>query len=219
MKIKDRLVLLVSIPRSFITCLKLFPFSQAMYLPIIFAPNVIIRNAGYRGSVVISDFSKRVYVGFKGSYGFDRRTYWDVSDHGRLIFDGGSAISIGSQIIVNHSGCVHFGVDFYCNADCIINSGELIEIGDNVLLGWNVTIIDGDGHRIIKKKEELKVYDAIHIGNHVWIASDVTILKGTSIGNDCVIASKALVSKKFYESNVLIGGTNRILSEEVSWEK
>lgn len=45
----------------------------------------------------------------------------------------------------------------------------------------------------------------IQIGKNAWIGSKVTFLDGSSIGNNCVVAAGAVVTKRFGDG-VLIGG-------------
>ena len=46
---------------------------------------------------------------------------------------------------------------------------------------------------------------AVKIADDVWIGNNVTILKGTEIGEHSVVAAGAVVSGKF-PSNVVLGG-------------
>ena len=111
------------------------------------------------------------------------------------------------------------GGNFYCNADCIINAGKKIEIGKDVLLGWNVTIIDGDGHVMLHSEQEMPRYEEISIGDHVWLAANSSVLKGSMIKNDSVVAYGGIVSKKMELPNVIIGGQNKVLRTDSNWRK
>lgn len=78
-----------------------------------------------------------------------------------------------------------------------------IFIGSKVLMGPNITIITGD-HRIdvvgkdiidVSDNEKLPEHDAdVVIKDGVWIAVNVTILKGVTIGEGAVIAAGAVVT-------------------------
>lgn len=77
-----------------------------------------------------------------------------------------------------------------------------IIIGNNVLIGPNVTMVNGDhsirkiGVPIINNHEKLPQDDAdIIVEDDVWIGANVTILKGVNIGRGCVIAAGAVVVK------------------------
>lgn len=111
------------------------------------------------------------------------------------------------------------GSNFYCNADCIINAGKKIEFGKDALLGWNVTVIDGDGHTMLHSEQEMPRYDEISIGDHVWLAANSSVLKGSIIRNDSVVAYGGIVSKKIEQPNVIIGGQNKILRTDSNWRR
>lgn len=153
-----------------------------------------------------------VKIGFSGSYNLGGGGYF--SNDGEITFNGKATFSRGIQLITNRECKIIFGNQFRCNSNCIINSGERILFADDVLLSWNVTIIDGDGHRILPEVEDRP--NRISVGKHVWICANVTILKGTSIQNNVVVSSNAIVSKKLREDNVIIGGVNQIIKRDIN---
>ena len=103
-----------------------------------------------------------------------------------------------------------------CNRFTAISEGEGIEIGDNVLVGTAVTVMDSDfhdiepSHRLTGTPKTGKVV----IADNVWIGDRVTILKGTSIGKNSVVAAGAVVSGAFPE-NVVIGGVPAKVIREI----
>lgn len=87
-------------------------------------------------------------------------------------------------------------------------------IGKKVLMGPNVTIITGD-HRVdvvgkhiidVGDDEKLPEHDAdVIIEDGVWIASNVTILKGVTVGEGSVLAAGAVVTQNV-EPYAIYGG-------------
>ena len=60
----------------------------------------------------------------------------------------------------------------------------------------------------------------IKFRNHVWCGRAVTILKGGTIRDDTVIASKNLVTSTFNESNIIIGGSPAsVLTRSINWSR
>jgi acetyltransferase-like isoleucine patch superfamily enzyme len=114
-------------------------------------------------------------------------------------------------------GVLEFGNHFFCNANCILNAGDHIFFGDDVLLGWNCTIIDGDGHGIISECEKSSRHEPIEIGKHVWLASGATILKGSKIRDGSCVAANGCITKKFTDCNLLLGGFNKVLRKNIEW--
>ncbi|MDR1759075.1 MAG: acyltransferase [Fibrobacter sp.] len=93
------------------------------------------------------------------------------------------------------------------NQFTVVSEGPGIEIGQDVLIGTGVSICDSDFHAIPVKERLHGVpkKGRVVIGNSVWIGDRVLILKGSEIGEGCVVAAGAVVSGKF-PPDVLIGG-------------
>lgn len=143
---------------------------------------------------------------------------WQVHEGGKIHFKGNATIGRGTQIVVGKNATLEIGREFYCNANCIINAGSRINIGDECLIGWNVEILDGDGHKSMSEENKCKDYEPIEIKNHVWIGSHVMILKGVRIGENCVVAAKSCVTKPFDIKNIIIKDNN-VIKEKIRWEK
>jgi acetyltransferase-like isoleucine patch superfamily enzyme len=211
--------MILGLPKTLYFNFYYLPFWKAVRLPIRVAPNVKIKSMGQRTSVKIRD-GTRIHIGTVGSFGLGNKqsTYWQIGKDASVIFSGNAIFGKGTQIIAN--GALEFGKDFFCNANCIINSGSNISFGSNCILGWNVTVMDGDGHRIFKRGENPIIESPdIHVGNHVWIASEAMLLKGASVQDHSVVAAKGCITQKFKKDSLLVGGFNRILSENICWEK
>lgn len=81
-----------------------------------------------------------------------------------------------------------------------------IEIGDKFLCGDRVTIVDCDFHGIApdRKLSESNCSPVI-IGNNVWLGSEVTVLKGVTIGDNAVVGAKSLVTKSIPANCIAAG--------------
>ena len=88
-----------------------------------------------------------------------------------------------------------------------IAEGPGISIGKKVLIGTRVEIYDSDFHTVLPnvRLSATPKRAAVKIADDVWIGNNVTILKGTEIGEHSVVAAGAVVSGKF-PSNVVLGG-------------
>lgn len=112
------------------------------------------------------------------------------------------------------------GGGFSSNYDLTISCGKRIEFGNDCLLGWCCTLIDGDGHTIYdstgKKMNENR---QIKIGNHVWIAAKCTCLKGCSIADDCVVGFGSILSKQYNcVGSLIIGAPGKTIKNQIRWE-
>jgi len=88
---------------------------------------------------------------------------------------------------------------------------ELIEVGDNSIIGYNSVIL---AHEFLVN--ELRV-GKVRIGKNVTVGANCTILPGVSIGDNSIIAAHSLVNSDI-PPNVIAGGVParvlRVLSEK-----
>lgn len=84
----------------------------------------------------------------------------------------------------------------------IIGCFKEITIGNNVMVGANSTITDGDWHLDDPRAGAPK---PIIIGDNVWLGINVTILKGATIGDNSMIGAGSVVTKDI-PSNVIAAG-------------
>lgn len=109
--------------------------------------------------------------------------------------------AIGNFVIHSPFRCdfgfnIHLGRNFIGNFNLSILDEAEVKIGDNVMIGPNcslLTII----HAMLPGQRSLDVMQAkpIIIGNNVWIAANVTILPGITIGDDAAIGAGSVVTK------------------------
>ena len=166
------------------------------------------------------NFKSRVVVG-------DKKTPEISTSATSFIFQNNSTIEFGQRVVfgggvlllVKPKAFLSIGDNTYITSDTHIESVNTIKIGNDCAISWGVTIIDDDHHTIkYDSKLKNKTTGSVLIGNKVWIGCNVTILKNTIIGNNCVIAAGSVVKGQFPD-NVLIGGNPaRIIKENVSWE-
>lgn len=98
------------------------------------------------------------------------------------------------DIKVHENGRCEIGARTYMNIGCMISCHNHIAIGENCMFGPGVKIFDNN-HRFSKENgvsSELNTGKII-IGKNCWIASDVIILKGANIGDNCVIGAGCII--------------------------
>lgn len=67
---------------------------------------------------------------------------------------------------------------------------------------------------------ERKSVGRIQIGKHVWIAANVSILKGADISNESVVGYNSCVLSRFADSHILIGGyPAKVVERDITWYK
>ena len=104
----------------------------------------------------------------------------------------------GFTLLIDKKGKVKIGDDVFFNNYCTICILEELTIGDGTIFGENVKIYD---HNHIYLNPDMPIKQQgytlapIHIGKHCWIGSNVTILKGVTIGDNSVIGAGCVVYK------------------------
>lgn len=108
----------------------------------------------------------------------------------------------------NTSSVIKFGNNIYINNNsCFISEGEEIVISDYVLIGTNFTVYDSDFHELNPQNRIKGIPNmaSVYIKDNVFIGSNVTVLKGVTIGENTIIASGSVVTKSI-PANVIAGG-------------
>lgn len=228
MKIRKLVRYVLSLPNSIFFNFYYFGLRGLIKLPIIISYRAKICSMGSRKSVRIDNDLKFgiIRIGLDDGSFFQERSpaaFWNVESDATVIFKGVCRISKGGLINVSNKGKLVFGDFFISNANMTVSCSEYIELGDNVLCGWNCTLIDWDGHGIylkedIYKRNMINEPKKINIGKHCWLASNVTILKGTCLPNETIIACNSCISKSFDEENTIIAGNpGKVIKTGVAW--
>lgn len=101
-------------------------------------------------------------------------------------------------------------------------NGSKIIIGKQCMFAYDIDLRTGDSHSIISTETNQRINYAkdIAIGDHVWIASHCSILKGVSIAENSVVATRSVVTKSFSAKGVIIGGSPaKIIKENINWDR
>ncbi|MBR4762475.1 MAG: sugar O-acetyltransferase [Clostridia bacterium] len=109
---------------------------------------------------------------------------------------------------------VHFGSGVYANFNLTLVDDGHIYIGDNVLIGPNVTIATAN-HPIDPglRSRALQYNRDVYIGENVWIGAGAVIVPGVHIGKNTVIGAGSVVTKDIPANVVAVGNPCRVLRE------
>jgi len=170
-----------------------------------------IVSSGTGNRLVINDLSRlhhcEMYIsGSNNTIVIGERCYFN---HVVFCIEGdGNTIEIG-----NHTG-------LYGRAELAAIEGTTISIGDNCMFSSDVYLRTGDSHSVLRKgtRERINPSKSIHIGNHVWIGTKVTVLKGTRVPQDCIVGAGSLLTHAFEHPNcVLAGVPAKEVKQDVDW--
>ena len=124
----------------------------------------------------------------------------------------------GAQVII--------GERTFIGKSRIISSSH-VEIGDDVLISWDVTIVDHHSHslRFSERQQDVqnwgrgaKVWDNVRmkstrIESKAWIGFGASILSGVVVGTGAVIGACSVVTKDVPEWTVWAGNPARLVRE------
>jgi Bacterial transferase hexapeptide (six repeats) len=94
------------------------------------------------------------------------------------------------------------GADALLNG-CHLSAKREVTLGRGVSVGFGSRIFDADQHDLDAQRAERSA--PVHIGDHTWIASDVTILRGVRIGAHCVVGARSLLTRDLPDHTLAYG--------------
>ncbi len=168
-----------------------------MRSPFLYARNmadIFVKRIRYGGKFIagpIQTFDRlkvEIHKGGKirlGSYNQNRGFLYLVADGGR--------IRIGNHCFFNTGSC--------------ITSTESVQIGSGCKFGNNLVIVDHD-HNFKNIGEDEFISSPVVIGDNNWVGANVTILRGTHIGNGCVIGAGSVIKGNVPDGSRIIQKRN-----------
>ena len=101
---------------------------------------------------------------------------------------------------------VVLGNGVYANFNFTCVDDGLIEIGDNTLIGPNVTLVTASHPASpILRKDGYQYNKSVKIGKRVWLGANVTVLPGVTIGDNSIIGAGSVVTKDIPSDVIAFG--------------
>lgn len=150
--------------------------------------------------------------------GSKRESYLIMGDKAVLNINGEVLLNYGVHLQVHKNAVISIG-KAVINTDSVIIAEKEIEIGNDVIMGRFVTIFDSDFHPIHDENgNRTNAARKVTIGDHVWLGTKATILKGTKIKNGAVISASTLVGG-IVKENALFSSIPGQMFGTVEWGK
>jgi carbonic anhydrase/acetyltransferase-like protein (isoleucine patch superfamily) len=142
------------------------------------------------------------------------RVYTERRSHGvHISVAEGASVEIGADtwlrsdiapvIIFAFPGArIRIGREGFLNG-CHLSAKAALEIGNRVWIGPGSRVFDADQHDLDADRAER--IEPVTIGDHCWVASDVTVLRGVEIGEQCVVGTRSLVTKSLPPHTLALG--------------
>lgn len=135
----------------------------------------------------------------------------------------GRWVHIGDgNAIRSHEGSLRIGDKVVFGRDNVVNSYLDVEIGASTLVADWVYITDFDHHYSnvdVPIKDQGIAKSPVRIGPDCWIATKVTVLRGTRVGRGCVLGAHAVVKGDVPDGAVVVGAPARVVRNRLDdWQ-
>ena len=130
----------------------------------------------------------------------------------RLLGKIGSSFIIEPPFRCDYGYNIEIGENFYSNYNLIIMDCAKVKIGDNVMIGPNVSVYTA-GHPVHFeiRNQGYEYAFPVSIGNNVWIGGNAVINPGVIIGDNSVIGSGSVVTKDIPDNVIAAGNPCKVL--------
>lgn len=201
---------------------KTLPFRKALKLPIHFYGKV---EFVYLKGAFIIDKEKvnfgMIVFGAKHEVVISSNVPTRIYNSGKITFDGEAMFARGINIMVWDYGELSFGSNFSLGSLSRIICFRKIAFGNNVLISWEVQIVDTDFHFVISNDKIKDNCGEVSIAENVWIGSRSSILKRTILPKNSIVGSDSLCSgnylEKYGDSILLVGVPAQMIKGNVAY--
>jgi acetyltransferase-like isoleucine patch superfamily enzyme len=138
----------------------------------------------------------------------------------------GSMSMLEAQVLFERPGAeVSIGARAFVNGTLVV--AQRIDIGDDVLIAWGVTIVDHDSHAVAFSKRSADVEKwmrgekdwrhvpiaPVVISDKVWIGFNAIVLSGLTIGEGAVVGAGSVVTRDVPPWSIVAGNPARLVRE------
>lgn len=153
------------------------------------------------------------------TYDTDEERRREILDE--LLPDRGEGAYLQGPVQFDYGVFTKVGRSFYANFNFTVLDTCPVVMGDNVFFGPNCTVATALHYfdpvlRRMRAREDGTLYDIefgkpVTIGNDCWIASNVVICAGVTIGDNCVIGAGSVVTRDIPSNSLAAGNPCRVI--------
>lgn len=141
---------------------------------------------------------------------------------------------IKTKVVYGQQGAVlQVGSRSFIGGRGLISIAKSVEIGNDVLIAWDVTIMDNASHSVrfserandaldwkCEKKDWTHVpIRPVKIKDKVWIATGAILLPGVTIGEGAVVGAGSIVTRDVPDWTIVAGNPARTIQELAEHER
>ena len=107
-----------------------------------------------------------------------------------------------------HEGIVEIGAKSVLGQECTISSFQHVSVGRECILADRVMLIDFD-HGVVEVERPIReqgIYKRdVRVGHNVWVGYGACFLRGVTVGDNAIVGTLSVVTKKV-PANAVVGG-------------
>lgn len=141
----------------------------------------------------------------------------------KLLPQAGENLYLQGPVYFDYGHFTKFGKNCYANFNFTVLDCAPVEIGDNTFFGPNVALYT-PMHAFHHEKRRQQVRDdgslydyeyakPIKIGSDCWIAGNVVVIGGVTIGDGCVIGAGSVVTRDIPPHSLAVGNPCRVIKK------
>lgn len=181
----------------------------------------------HKGTVINLDNNAKIYlkgndleIGYNKLKGSKSETHIRMNSGAIWRCDNGATLFYDTVIEIKENAVFSTGY-FSANGGSVIIVDKEVVFGDDVMIGRNVIIYDSDFHQL-RNKENMPVNPpkSVIIGDHVWLTSNITVLKGVKIGKNSLVTAQTVINKDVPEQCIIAGkASGTVIKDYVNWNR
>lgn len=188
--------------------------------------NIIKGNYMVINKHVVFNISSKAQIELNGKFslgckrikGSKLETRLLIEDNATLkIGNGGWKVAYGADIEVFKGAILDVKGGGATNINATIICGELIELGERVMLGRDVTIRDNSGSHYVAQRG-YKNSRPVIIGQHAWLCEGCCIIAGAKVGDGAIIGAHSMVANHIPSFSMVSGVPAQVVDTDIYWK-
>ena len=135
---------------------------------------------------------------------FSPNVVFEMNKGAKVTLEKGVRVHSGTKIKVRKNAKLFMGADSKINYNCIIACHDSVSIGEGTEFGPSVYVYDHDHDYRAGLKENKFLSAPVEIGKNCWIGANTVILRGTKLGDDCVVGAGCVIKGEYPAGSVIV---------------
>ena len=146
-------------------------------------------------------------------------------NHNRITVSKEVKFNRGGELWIEDEHCILFigkNSTFEDTHIAVTEPNSKVTIGNDCMFANDIDVRTGDSHSILDARSNERINQAknVTIADHVWVGAHTSILKGSILTKNTIVATRSVVTKPFEEEGVLIAGIPaKVIRQNITWDR